>query len=199
MDVDRVSAVPSRATALTVHMSCSNSATCSNVGGRWSLVKITSDECEIDKADDCLIEDHPAHLCNSKRSHHPQNSSNTLALSPSSSILPSPFSTITPLSLHPFIMVLSSVLGFPRIGTFIDLRAISMNVTYTLAHIMTGANREVKKAVEAYWAGKLSADELTKAAADVKKASWTSLKDRGVNLIPRYVHPVDEIFRSYKD
>ncbi|KAM5540452.1 hypothetical protein V8D89_005910 [Ganoderma adspersum] len=59
-------------------------------------------------------------------------------------------------------MVLSSVLGFPRIG----------------------ANREVKKAVEAYWAGKLSADELTKAAADVKKASWTNLKERGVNLIP---------------
>ncbi|KAH9943490.1 5-methyltetrahydropteroyltriglutamate-homocysteine methyltransferase [Epithele typhae] len=46
------------------------------------------------------------------------------------------------------------------------------------------ANREVKKAVEAYWGGKLSADELTKAAADVKKASWTSLKERGVELIP---------------
>ena len=46
----------------------------------------------------------------------------------------------------------------------------------------------MKKAVEAYWAGKLSADELTKAAADVKKASWTSLKERGVTLIPRYVH-----------
>ncbi|RPD67223.1 5-methyltetrahydropteroyltriglutamate-homocysteine S-methyltransferase [Lentinus tigrinus ALCF2SS1-7] len=59
-------------------------------------------------------------------------------------------------------MVLSSVLGFPRIG----------------------ANREVKKAVEAYWAGKLSADELTKAAADVKKASWLSLKERGVDVIP---------------
>ncbi|KZT12510.1 5-methyltetrahydropteroyltriglutamate-homocysteine S-methyltransferase [Laetiporus sulphureus 93-53] len=59
-------------------------------------------------------------------------------------------------------MVASSVLGFPRIG----------------------ANREVKKAVEAYWAGKLSADELTKAAADVKKASWVSLKERNVDLIP---------------
>ncbi|CCM03160.1 uncharacterized protein FIBRA_05282 [Fibroporia radiculosa] len=59
-------------------------------------------------------------------------------------------------------MVASSVLGFPRIG----------------------ANREVKKAVEAYWAGKISADELTKAAADVKKTSWTSLKERGVALIP---------------
>ncbi|EKM59198.1 uncharacterized protein PHACADRAFT_249479 [Phanerochaete carnosa HHB-10118-sp] len=59
-------------------------------------------------------------------------------------------------------MVHSSVLGFPRIG----------------------ANREVKKAVEAYWAGKLSADELTKAAADVKKTSWTSLKQHGVDFIP---------------
>ncbi|OBZ70303.1 putative 5-methyltetrahydropteroyltriglutamate--homocysteine methyltransferase [Grifola frondosa] len=59
-------------------------------------------------------------------------------------------------------MVASSVLGFPRIG----------------------ANREVKKAVEAYWAGKISAEELNKAAADVKKACWTSLKERGVDLIP---------------
>ncbi|KAJ6628735.1 cobalamin-independent synthase [Mycena sp. CBHHK59/15] len=59
-------------------------------------------------------------------------------------------------------MVASSVLGFPRIG----------------------ANREVKKAVEAYWAGKISAEELTKAAADVKKTSWTSIKTRGVDFIP---------------
>ncbi|EGO02181.1 hypothetical protein SERLA73DRAFT_104534 [Serpula lacrymans var. lacrymans S7.3] len=58
-------------------------------------------------------------------------------------------------------MVLSSVLGFPRIG----------------------ANREVKKAVEAYWAGKLSAEELTKAAAEVKKTSWTSVKAKGVDLV----------------
>ncbi|KAJ6515777.1 cobalamin-independent synthase [Mycena sanguinolenta] len=59
-------------------------------------------------------------------------------------------------------MVASSVLGFPRIG----------------------ANREVKKAVEAYWAGKISVDDLTKAAADVKKTSWTSIKARGVDFIP---------------
>ncbi|KAJ7180214.1 cobalamin-independent synthase [Mycena crocata] len=59
-------------------------------------------------------------------------------------------------------MVASSVLGFPRIG----------------------ANREVKKAVEAYWAGKISADDLTKAAADVKKTSWTSIKATGVDFVP---------------
>lgn len=59
-------------------------------------------------------------------------------------------------------MVTSSVLGFPRIG----------------------GNREVKKAVEAYWASKISADELTKVAADVKKASWASIKSHGVDYIP---------------
>ncbi|TFK55976.1 cobalamin-independent methionine synthase [Heliocybe sulcata] len=59
-------------------------------------------------------------------------------------------------------MVLSSVLGFPRIG----------------------ANREVKKAVEAYWGGKISADELTKVAAEVKKYNWTNIKAKGVDLIP---------------
>ncbi|KAH9062824.1 cobalamin-independent methionine synthase [Lactarius vividus] len=59
-------------------------------------------------------------------------------------------------------MVGSAVLGFPRIG----------------------ANREVKKAVEAYWAGKITADQLTQAAADVKKTNWTSLKAKGVDYVP---------------
>jgi len=59
-------------------------------------------------------------------------------------------------------MVSSSVLGFPRIG----------------------ANREIKKAVEAYWAGKISADDLTKAAAEVKKTSWSTVKERGVDFVP---------------
>ncbi|KAI9448158.1 cobalamin-independent methionine synthase [Lactarius indigo] len=59
-------------------------------------------------------------------------------------------------------MVASAVLGFPRIG----------------------ANREVKKAVEAYWAGKITADQLTQAAADVKKTNWTSVKAKGVDYVP---------------
>jgi hypothetical protein len=49
----------------------------------------------------------------------------------------------------------------------------------------SGANREVKKAVEAYWAGKLSAQELENAAADVRKTSLKSIKEKGVDLIPR--------------
>ncbi|KAI4525692.1 cobalamin-independent synthase [Schizophyllum commune] len=59
-------------------------------------------------------------------------------------------------------MVLSAVLGFPRIG----------------------ANREIKKVVEAYWGGKVPAEEVTKVSAEVKKATWTGLKERGVDIIP---------------
>ena len=46
---------------------------------------------------------------------------------------------------------------------------------------------ELKKATEAYWAGKISADDLTKVALEVKKTNWNSLKERGVELIPRFV------------
>jgi hypothetical protein len=58
---------------------------------------------------------------------------------------------------------------------------------HLLINFPTGANREVKKAVEAYWAGKISADDLTKAAAEVKKTSWTSVKAQGVDFVPRFV------------
>ena len=78
-------------------------------------------------------------------------------------------------------MVLSSVLGFPRIG---ESHILYLAIKHHLISC-EGANREVKKAVEAYWAGKISADDLTRAAAEVKKTSWTSVKSRGVDYIPR--------------
>jgi 5-methyltetrahydropteroyltriglutamate--homocysteine methyltransferase len=78
-------------------------------------------------------------------------------------------------------MVASSVLGFPRIGSSIFYYI----PTFYILTYRTGANREVKKAVEAYWAGKISSDELTKVAADVKKASWSSVNSKGVDFIPR--------------
>lgn len=56
----------------------------------------------------------------------------------------------------------SAVLGFPRIG----------------------ANREVKKALEKYWADKITATELQQVAKDTRLARWTTMKDAGVDLIP---------------
>ncbi|GAA5906418.1 5-methyltetrahydropteroyltriglutamate-homocysteine S-methyltransferase [Sporobolomyces salmoneus] len=59
-------------------------------------------------------------------------------------------------------MTRSAVLGFPRIG----------------------AKREVKKATEAYWAGKISAEELQKVAKEQRIARWQLIKDAGVDVIP---------------
>jgi 5-methyltetrahydropteroyltriglutamate--homocysteine methyltransferase len=73
-------------------------------------------------------------------------------------------------------MVQSSVLGFPRMG----------------------ANRELKKANEAYWADKLSRDELLKEAKRLRLEHWKIQKDAGVDVIPSndfafYDHLLDHI------
>ncbi|ORX94664.1 cobalamin-independent synthase [Clohesyomyces aquaticus] len=59
-------------------------------------------------------------------------------------------------------MVQSSVLGFPRMG----------------------GNRELKKANEAYWADKLSRDDLLKEAKRLRLEHWKIQKDAGVDIIP---------------
>ncbi|GHJ89336.1 hypothetical protein NliqN6_5738 [Naganishia liquefaciens] len=58
--------------------------------------------------------------------------------------------------------VTSAVLGFPRIGP----------------------NREIKKAVESYWAFKTSAEDLQTVAKEVKQKRWESIKGKGVDSIP---------------
>ncbi|MEM7650669.1 MAG: 5-methyltetrahydropteroyltriglutamate--homocysteine S-methyltransferase [Pseudomonadota bacterium] len=59
-------------------------------------------------------------------------------------------------------MVLATNLGFPRIGPM----------------------RELKKAVEAYWKGKSSKEELLKVGADLRSANWKLQKDAGLDHIP---------------
>jgi 5-methyltetrahydropteroyltriglutamate--homocysteine methyltransferase len=81
-------------------------------------------------------------------------------------------------------MVASAVLGFPRIGAYLPPGAKAFR---SKAFLLAGANREVKKAVEAYWANTITADQLTQVAADVKKSNWTSLKSKGVDYVPRSV------------
>ncbi|KAF2183327.1 cobalamin-independent methionine synthase [Zopfia rhizophila CBS 207.26] len=73
-------------------------------------------------------------------------------------------------------MVQSSVLGFPRMG----------------------GNRELKKANEAYWADKLSRDDLLKEAKRLRLEHWKIQKDAGVDIIPSndfafYDHILDHI------
>ncbi|AJU45139.1 BDH_1b_G0015560.mRNA.1.CDS.1 [Saccharomyces cerevisiae] len=59
-------------------------------------------------------------------------------------------------------MVQSAVLGFPRIGP----------------------NRELKKATEDYWNGKITVDELFKVGKDLRTQNWKLQKEAGVDIIP---------------
>ena len=59
-------------------------------------------------------------------------------------------------------MVRSAVLGFPRIGP----------------------NRELKKATEAYWNGKISSDELLEVGKKLRAQNWRLQKNAGIDIIP---------------
>ncbi|KAK5020181.1 methionine-synthesizing 5-methyltetrahydropteroyltriglutamate--homocysteine methyltransferase, partial [Cryomyces antarcticus] len=73
-------------------------------------------------------------------------------------------------------MVQSSVLGFPRMGRL----------------------RDLKKANEAYWGGKLSRDDLLAEGKRLRQEHWKIQKDAGVDIIPSndfafYDHVLDHI------
>ncbi len=59
-------------------------------------------------------------------------------------------------------MVIAANLGFPRIG----------------------AQRELKKAVESYWKGSMTADMLMQVAADLRREHWTLQHRQGIEHIP---------------
>lgn len=58
--------------------------------------------------------------------------------------------------------VKTSVLGFPRIGK----------------------NRELKKACEAFWADKISREDLLETTSKIRRENWQRMKDLGIELIP---------------
>ncbi|MBV2226322.1 5-methyltetrahydropteroyltriglutamate--homocysteine S-methyltransferase [Sphingobacterium mizutaii] len=59
-------------------------------------------------------------------------------------------------------MLLTNNLGYPRVGAF----------------------RELKKANEAYWAKKISTEELLQAGLKIRESNWKTQKDAGIELIP---------------
>ena len=58
--------------------------------------------------------------------------------------------------------ILTNNLGFPRIG----------------------AQRELKKATEAFWKGDLAEAQLLAAAAAIRKENWLLQREKGIDLIP---------------
>ncbi|RSS84291.1 5-methyltetrahydropteroyltriglutamate--homocysteine S-methyltransferase [Streptomyces sp. WAC06614] len=47
-----------------------------------------------------------------------------------------------------------------------------------------GQNRELKKAIEGYWKGRVTADALRQTAADRRRSNWQQLTDAGITEVP---------------
>ncbi|TDD88859.1 5-methyltetrahydropteroyltriglutamate--homocysteine S-methyltransferase [Actinomadura rubrisoli] len=56
--------------------------------------------------------------------------------------------------------------------------------TTVLGYPRIGPDRELKRAVEAYWAGGVTAAELERTGADLRRSVWTGLRDAGLGQIP---------------
>ncbi|MDP3680885.1 MAG: 5-methyltetrahydropteroyltriglutamate--homocysteine S-methyltransferase [Flavobacterium sp.] len=57
-------------------------------------------------------------------------------------------------------------------------------LTNNLGYPRIGSNRELKKACESYWAGKISVDELLTTGANIRKENWQLQAEAGIDLIP---------------
>ena len=56
--------------------------------------------------------------------------------------------------------------------------------TNNLGYPRIGSNRELKKACESYWAGKISVEELLTVGATIRKENWKLQAEAGIDLIP---------------
>jgi len=59
-----------------------------------------------------------------------------------------------------------------------------MAVAHNLGFPCIGANREMKKAVEAYWRGKISQAELAQRGQEIQQTNWQLQAQAGITLIP---------------
>lgn len=55
--------------------------------------------------------------------------------------------------------------------------------TNVIGYPRIGADRELKKALEAYWSGKIGLDELQKTSSALRAEHWTCQKEAGIDLI----------------
>ncbi len=57
-------------------------------------------------------------------------------------------------------------------------------LTQNLGYPRIGSQRQLKKACEQYWAGKISTADLFSVARDIRIANWKTQQDAGIDLIP---------------
>ena len=58
-----------------------------------------------------------------------------------------------------------------------------MMITHNLGYPRIGNNREIKKAIEGYWSGKINYNQLIQTSAEIKQKNWLLQKDLGIDLI----------------
>ena len=63
-------------------------------------------------------------------------------------------------------------------------RTVSPFTATTLGSPRIGPNRELKRAVESYWAGRTDQANLKSVAADLRKLTWTELTAAGLDSVP---------------
>lgn len=56
--------------------------------------------------------------------------------------------------------------------------------THNLGYPRIGSNRQLKKACEQYWSGKISVEELIETGKSIRQHNWQLQKDAGIDLIP---------------
>jgi 5-methyltetrahydropteroyltriglutamate--homocysteine methyltransferase len=74
-----------------------------------------------------------------------------------------------------------------------------MMITHNLGYPRIGDGREIKKAIEGYWSGKINYNQLIQTSAEIKQKNWLLQKDLGIDLIPSndfsfYDHVLDMAF-----
>jgi len=57
-------------------------------------------------------------------------------------------------------------------------------LSHNLGYPRVGSQRELKKASEQFWAGKITKDELQKVGREIRHRNWALQKDAGIDLIP---------------
>ena len=64
------------------------------------------------------------------------------------------------------------------------MTSVSTTVATVYGYPRQGPNRELKKAVEGYWAGRVSEQELQDVAAGLRRDTWRLLADSGIGEVP---------------
>ncbi len=59
-----------------------------------------------------------------------------------------------------------------------------MSASANLGYPRIGRNRELKKSLEGYWAGKLAREELIETGAALRRQNWQEQRDAGIDFIP---------------